>query len=501
VDGGASVVPTFDDVDAGVGPGDVLAGKYRVDRILGVGGMGVVVAAQHLQLDEKVALKFLLPAALKRPEILARFEREARAAVKIKSEHVARVIDVGRLDNGAPYMVMEHLDGLDLRQWLREHGPMSAGQAAEFVLQACEAIAEAHVLGIVHRDLKPANLFCTKRADGVLSIKVLDFGISKVVAPTESKPDFDMTTTGAVVGSPAYMSPEQLKSARDVDSRTDVWSLGVILYELVAGRVPFDGASLTELAIAIVTAPPRDLRTLVPGLPVGFEDVVKRCMARELDDRTRNVAELAVALRDYAPRRATSSVERILRTMEASGASTPSLPASGKFRDAYADTVSADAHVGTGSAWGQTGVKRALKRRTRRTVIGTVAAGALLVALCVGAVLRMSGAGNKGAGVAPSASTAMLPPPASAPAPSIGAATTDLPVTGSATPADVASGVASAAPSKLPARPIPRSGSPATAPPQRPPPALTATPTASPTCRIVTEYDAEGLPHFKKVCD
>jgi serine/threonine-protein kinase len=190
---------------AGVREGDVLAGQYRVERVLGIGGMGVVVAAHHIQLDEKVALKFLLPDALGNSEAVSRFAREARAAVKIKSEHVARVMNVGTLPNGAPYMVMEYLDGGDLAAWLRERGALSVEQAVEFVLQACEAIAEAHALGIVHRDLKPANLFCIRRADGRLSIKVLDFGISKM-SQFGGSGQSAMTQATGTMGSPLYMS-------------------------------------------------------------------------------------------------------------------------------------------------------------------------------------------------------------------------------------------------------------------------------------------------------
>src|SRR5512146_2483854 len=201
--------------------GDVLAGKYRIDKILGAGGMGVVVAAHHLHLDEKVAIKFLLFEALKNAEVVARFAREARAAVKIKSEHVARVSDVGTLENGSPYMVMEYLEGDDLSHLLAARGRFAVGEAIDFVLQACEAIAEAHVLGIVHRDLKPANLFCIRRADGRLSVKVLDFGISKMntvgaggAASSTGGRDQSMTRTSAIMGSPLYMSPEQLQSSK-----------------------------------------------------------------------------------------------------------------------------------------------------------------------------------------------------------------------------------------------------------------------------------------------
>src|SRR5450432_2882584 len=200
----------------GVTEGELLAGKYRIERVLGQGGMGVVVAAHHIVLDEAVAIKFLLPEALRSEEAVARFEREARAAVKIKSEHVARVTDVGRLETGAPYMVMELLRGRDLSDVLQQSGPLPLEAVADYVLQAGEAIAEAHGLGIVHRDLKPANLFLTQRADGSSCIKVLDFGISKVTGAASSS-DQAMTSTRAVMGSPFYISPEQLMSARDVD--------------------------------------------------------------------------------------------------------------------------------------------------------------------------------------------------------------------------------------------------------------------------------------------
>ena len=199
---------------AGVREGEILAGKYRVDKVLGVGGMGVVVAAYHIELDQRVAIKFLLPEVLDHGEAVARFAREARAAVKIKSEHVAKVTDVGKLENGAPYMVMEFLDGSDLSQWLTQRGALPVEQACEFVLQACEAIAEAHALGIVHRDLKPGNLFVIRRADGVLSVKVLDFGISKTASGPGSGSAGAMTKTSALMGSPLYMSPEQMQSSR-----------------------------------------------------------------------------------------------------------------------------------------------------------------------------------------------------------------------------------------------------------------------------------------------
>jgi serine/threonine-protein kinase len=369
-------------------PGQVLAGKYRIERVLGRGGMGVVVAAHHLQLDEKVALKFLLPEALQNPEAISRFVREARAAVRIKSEHVARVSDVGQLENGAPFMVMEYLDGGDLAAWLKQRGPMPVEQAVEFVLQACEAIAEAHALGIVHRDLKPANLFCVRRADGLLSVKVLDFGISKVTTPGADK---DMTRTAAVFGSPFYMSPEQVVSSKGVDPRTDIWSLGVILFELVTGRVPFDAEAVTELVVKIVTYAPYALHALRPDLPPGFEQVVMRCLEKDRERRYQSVAELAIALRDYAPLHARGSVERILRTMQAAGLAVPQ-PVSARFQQPpvapgpMASGPVGSGPVATGGAWGTTGVRTGARRNA---LVGIGVAGALVVTVAVvaGAIL------------------------------------------------------------------------------------------------------------------
>src|ERR1043166_4223000 len=210
--------------------GDVLAGKYKVTKILGIGGMGMVVAATHLELDQRVALKFMLPGAGDSPETELRFLREAKAAGRLNSDHVCRVMDVGRFDSGAPYIVMEYLQGESLAAMLRRHGPLRVSDAVDFILQAVEGLAEAHAHGIVHRDLKPDNLFLHRRNDGGTVLKVLDFGISKISLNGVS------TRTGDIMGSPAYMAPEQMESTRNVDARADVWSLGIVLYQMLAGR-------------------------------------------------------------------------------------------------------------------------------------------------------------------------------------------------------------------------------------------------------------------------
>lgn len=294
-----------------VQPGQVLAGKFRIERVLGQGGMGVVVAATHLQLDEKVALKFLLPEALENREAVRRFEREARAAVKIKSEHVARVTDVGTLEDGAPYMVMEFLNGVDLGQYLELTGPLPYEEAVHYLLQACEAIAEAHAAGIVHRDLKPANLFRIIRADGTPSIKVLDFGISKVSSGTESS----MTQTSSMMGSPYYMSPEQMTSAKNVDARTDVWALGVILHELLVGKVPYEGDTIPEICVQVLQNPPPQLRSIRPDAPEGLETAINTALAKDREERFDDVAAFSAAISDYGGRESAQSVERIRKVL------------------------------------------------------------------------------------------------------------------------------------------------------------------------------------------
>lgn len=291
-------------------PGDVVAGKYRVERVLGSGGMGIVVAARHVVLDQRVAIKFLRPDVASNAEIVTRFAREARAAVRIQSEHVARVIDVGELPGGAPFMVMEYLEGADLGEVLQKRGALPVGEAVEYLLQACEALAEAHVGGVVHRDLKPANLFLTQRADGSPVVKVLDFGISKALHG-----DAVVTQTQALVGSPRYMSPEQLRSPRDVDARSDVWSLGIILFELLTGEAPFRADTVPQLYVNILSQSPDSLRIRRPDIPPPVEAILLRCLEKEVSRRFSNVGELARALGDFAPPRARVSIERISKVI------------------------------------------------------------------------------------------------------------------------------------------------------------------------------------------
>jgi serine/threonine-protein kinase len=305
---------------AGIQEGEILDGKYRIERILGVGGMGMVVAARHLQLDERVAIKFLLPGLLADADAVGRFLREARAAVKIRSDHVARVLDVGTSPAGGPYIVMEYLEGGDLAARLKRHGPLPVEEAVDFVLQACVALADAHGIGIVHRDLKPANLFCLLRTDGQLVIKVLDFGISKVSGATGPDAGMSLTSTTSVMGSPLYMSPEQMRSARDVDRRTDIWALGIVLFELLTGRPPFLGDTLPDVAIKVATEPPPSVQSLRADVPAGLEAVILRCLQKSPGTRYQDVGELAVALSSFGSSRAKVSVDRISGILAPRGA-------------------------------------------------------------------------------------------------------------------------------------------------------------------------------------
>ena len=274
-------------------PGQILLEKYRVDTVLGRGGMGIVVKIHHLIFDEPFALKVLRHDIDDGEQLIKRFLREARTALKLLDEHVCRVFDVGILDDGCPYMVLEYLHGMTLSEYVKRYGQLPVATAVGFILQACQALIEAHQVGIVHRDLKPANLFVTERPDGRTLLKVLDFGISKL----QSDIDEEITHTHAVLGTPAYMSPEQLQSAKHVDARTDIWALGVVLYELLGGRRPFTGRSYSSLCVQVSVQPVPPLQT---PLPSGLAAIVTRCLAKNPDERFESVAELATALAPYA---------------------------------------------------------------------------------------------------------------------------------------------------------------------------------------------------------
>lgn len=441
-----------------VAPGTVLAGKYRVERVLGKGGMGIVVAAERITLGDRVALKFLLGDAAKRPDVVARFLREARAQTTIKSEHAVRVLDTGSLDDGAPYLVMELLDGHDLADELRKHGRVPVTTAVDYVLQACEALAEAHAAGIVHRDIKPANLFLARRADGSALVKVLDFGIAKTIPTGDAT---SLTLTSTVMGSPLYMSPEQVRSTKHIDARSDIWSLGVMLHELIAGKPAFEADTASELMAKIAADPPTLLRARRPEAPEGLELAILRCLEKDATKRTSNVAQFARDLAPFASPRGLMSIERIVGTM-LPGAQTvlPSTPPP-------AEPVQATPNGGANTAptWAKTdAVQPASPRRSRLSTALAVVGALSIVAVTGVVVLSRTGGGrssSSGQSAAPSpteTSTALAVPTSSPEAPPAAPSATPAP-SASAAPPVAASSAGPVAPAIASAR---RPGKPGT---------------------------------------
>lgn len=300
-----------------VAAGDVVAGKYRVERVLGQGAMGIVVAARHEELGQKVAIKLLHPDVSASDDGRERFLREARAAAKLESDHVARVFDVGTFGEKNAYMVMEHLEGSDLEKYLDSHGALPIDEAVDYVLEALEALAHAHAHNMVHRDIKPSNLFLVERVDGTKRVKILDFGISKTEAGlgVSSPGSSTLTSPHAVLGSPAYMAPEQIRSSKHVDQRADIWSVGVMLYELVTGKSPFIGESVGDTLARVLASRPEPMTNLRPNLPRALINAVDRCLETDESRRFQNVSELAEALAPLGSPRTQDLPRRIARVL------------------------------------------------------------------------------------------------------------------------------------------------------------------------------------------
>jgi serine/threonine-protein kinase len=291
--------------------GRVIGGKYRIERPLGAGAWAQVFLAEHVDLHSKVAIKILTNWESCGEKQLGRFLREARSAARLKTIHVCRVLDVGRTEEGAPFTVLEHLDGTDFQHVVEERGRVDPATAVEYVLQACEGLAEAHASGIVHRDLKPANMFLTAAPDGSPLVKILDFGISKEM--TGQKIDIHLTRSTDLLGTPFYMSPEQLRDAAEVDARTDIWSMGVILWRMLSGVMPFEGGSFAELCVSIMTGPPPSRG--LEHIPSGLVDTLYRCLEKDPARRFENVRQLAGALSHWLSGEESSRVSRISRVL------------------------------------------------------------------------------------------------------------------------------------------------------------------------------------------
>jgi serine/threonine-protein kinase len=289
-------------------PGDLVASRYRIEAAIGRGAMGVVFRARDPS-NQYVAIKVLLPETVATPGAVERFTNEAQAARVLTSEHTVRVFDAGTLDGALPYIVMELLEGADVATILGQRGHLPAAEACDMVIEACDALAEAHTRGLVHRDLKPGNLFAARAPDGRTRMKVLDFGLSKVAAQNRQ---VALTSTGTILGTPHYMAPEQLRSSKDADARADIWSLGVILYELLTGKEPFDGTSFGMLFSNIVSKEPTPLLSVRPDVPTGLAEIIHRCLKKNRDDRYPKVAELVSALAAFASPAGAAVAKRIV---------------------------------------------------------------------------------------------------------------------------------------------------------------------------------------------
>jgi len=290
--------------------GEVVAGKYLIEGVIGRGSMGVVVRATHLGFDELVALKFIRPEMRKIDGIVSRFAREAKASVRIRNEHAVNVLDVGVADPIGPFFVMEYLEGINLEELVDSQGPFDPATAVKYVIEACEALAAAHAQGIIHRDIKPQNMFLAWQGRLEL-IKILDFGISKAALSGQIFGD-DLSNGDQdwVMGTPLYMSPEQLRHAPDVDERTDIWSLGAVLYELLCGQPLFSGDTQTAVCRQVFEVGERSLRLDMPGVPDALWEIIERCLSQEKEQRYSNVAELGQALLPFAPPAACLHIER-----------------------------------------------------------------------------------------------------------------------------------------------------------------------------------------------
>ena len=355
--------------------GEVIAERYVVERVLGSGGMGVVVSALHRTLGERVAIKLLYEHCAEQPKVVERFLREARAAARLRSEHVVRVTDVGVLDRGIPYLIMEFLDGNDVASELAQRGPLPVAEAVDYFLQACEALAEAHGAGIVHRDLKPANLFLASLPGGYRIIKIIDFGIAKSEESATS-----LTATSGTIGSPMYMSPEQIRNPRTVDQRGDVWSLGVTCYELLTGRLPFNGESVHGTLASIVVDRPVPLQRARPDLPAELEQALFPCFEKNRKRRYANVAELARALLPFAGSKAEERITRIETVLGAASARVDAEPELGG-EPTLDVPITAVSDPGTVGEWTRT--PAAPRRKLRGLVLVPLVLGGVVGALAV----------------------------------------------------------------------------------------------------------------------
>lgn len=361
-----------------VGPGTVIDGRYRIEDILGQGGMATVFRATHLLLDQTVAIKVVLPQMQLVSTFEERFLREARAATALKGDHIVRVSDVGTLEDGSPYFVMEYLEGQDLDALILSGERVPAEVAVDYVLQACEAVAEVHGHGIVHRDLKPANLFLTRGADGMPKIKLIDFGISSQSTSDSDARNLSLTDPESIMGSPKYMSPEQFQAATFASTRSDIWGLGAVLYELLTSRPPYDGESCIDIFIAANAGPPARPSEMREDVPESLDEVLFRCLRPDPFDRYADVADLAAALAPFGGDDAEDRVLRIRRVLRATRGERNGVHTTGGRR--------VTSHVRRRSR-----AEKRIGSSRRKQVIGIVAVSAVLAIVAFSATRVLAG--------------------------------------------------------------------------------------------------------------
>ncbi len=427
--------------------GTLLADKYRLDREIGRGGMGIVYAAHHETLGQHVAVKLLAVPGHAPPTVVDRFLREARAVVRLRSEHVVRVYDVGSLPGGIHYLVMDLLDGEDLMHRIQTRGVLPIEEAVDLLVQACAGLSEAHTAGVVHRDVKLGNLFVTRRRDGSSCLKVLDFGISKVTQGIDS--DLDLTETAALLGSPMYMAPEQIKNAKTVDARADLWALGVVAHRLLTGHPPFAGDSPMAICAAISADPPADVRARRPEVPAGLSAVIGACLEKDPGRRPATAAMLALALAPFGSAETRALATRLARETDTPIPTIPAVPA--PPGEARAEPSSA-----AGAA------ERPAPTVKRRALSAWLLVGA--AGLAVGGLIAVVVTSHAGRSSGPPAESA--PASTTTSKPSVATSATEAASSGTATK------VADSA-SALPPRPSASASSSVVAVPKKPPPAST----------------------------
>jgi serine/threonine-protein kinase len=466
--------------------GEIVAGKYRLDRILGSSGMGIVYGGIHIGIDQPVAVKFLLVKGSTDDDALVRFTREAKFMAKINSEHVVRVLDVGALPSGTPFIVMEQLQGNDLGRVLHKQGPLPVETAVDYMLQACEGLATAHAAGVIHRDLKPSNLFLTTVADGRQVVKLIDFGVAKYRGAEGGPQSDSLTQTHVMIGSPRYMAPEQVRASRDVDARADVWSLGIILQELLTGRAVFKGPTVSDTFVIILTEDAPRADSIRPDVPTGLADVITRALIKDATYRTPNVASFASELLPFA-----SPTRRMLFEPSFDPAAIPPAPRSFSRADASGShsgfTSGAFPHldntaiseVETRTAGGSVIPK---SKKNRKTVpVGLAVAGVLLVGGIVAAAIALRRPSEGGAALvrASAGSHASVSPGSALPEPADTPASPSTPAVPSvSTPVPSAKTAAAPAVSVVDPRRFVR--------PAGPPPKASAQPPATPTAPPAT---------------